>query len=123
SLRPAECRVAPQAASVGRGNGGPTGSLPAIYQQSAESPTRGIRTGSGTVRWDGEALVVRPPGDPTPQYRVFGPRRLVCSSCGYTRDHPGLRVVFSPGSRSPSLTRSSVRRSGCNYPRVTACCG
>jgi hypothetical protein len=47
------------------------------------------------------ALVVRPPGDTTPDYRAFGPRRLVCSSCGYTRDHPGLRVVFSPGSRSP----------------------
>ena len=47
------------------------------------------------------AQVVRPPGDTTPDNWVFGPRRLVCSSCGYTRDHPGLRVVISPGRRSP----------------------
>ena len=47
------------------------------------------------------AKVVRPPGDTTPYYQVFGPRRLVCSSCGYTRDHPGVRVVSSPGRRLP----------------------
>jgi len=59
-----------------------------INDVSAPCPRCGART-----------LVVRPPGDTTRDDRVLGPRRLVCPSCGYTRDHPGLRVVVSPGRR------------------------
>jgi hypothetical protein len=49
------------------------------------------------------AQVVRQPGAPQGALRLFGPRRLVCSSCGYTRDHDGRRACL-PGNRRAAVS-------------------
>jgi hypothetical protein len=49
------------------------------------------------------AQVVRRPGAPEVQSRLFGERRLTCTHCGYARDHAGRCASF------PSNRQSSVR--------------
>lgn len=51
-------------------------------------------------RCNGMAQVVRQPGAPQGAHRLFGPRRLVCSSCGHSRNHEGQSAGFPGNSRA-----------------------
>jgi hypothetical protein len=53
-------------------------------------------------RCAGMAQVVRRPGSEPVDRRFLGPRRLACSSCGYSRDHDGRQTSF-PSKRTTTV--------------------